>query len=230
MNDQVTAYTALVYLPEGFNALEAVGFTEAIGLVPGFTVLTVADKAGPVVSDSGTVVLTAQAGIDDIDNADILYIPGGRIVPSLKDERLLTWIRKVDAGTRFTTALCVGRALLGAAGLLHGVRVAAQPVPLPEQGAVEVPDRLVAHGKYVTGANAVSSLDVALHVAAQFTDAPTARAIQTALEYDVDVWGPPFPARPLPHPAPEELAVLMSLMSGGMRERILRELQSLSVS
>lgn len=229
MNDHVTEHTALVYLLEGFNALEAIGFIEAIGLVPGFTVVTVADHAGPVASDSDAVVLTARAGVGDIDTADVLYIPGGRIVPSLEDERLLSWIRTVDAGTRFTAALCVGRALLGAAGLLDGVRVAAQPVPLPGHGAVEVPDRLVADGKYVTGANAVSSLDVGLHVAGHFTDAPTARAIQTALEYDVDVWGPPFPARPLPHPAPEELAVLMSLMSGGMRARILRELHTLSV-
>ena len=216
--------TAVVYLPDGFNALEAIGFAEAIGLLPDFRTRFVAAAAGPVVSDSGAVTIVAEAGVDEIDGAEILMVPGGRIVGLMQDERTLEWVRRIDAGTRFTTAMCVGRGLLAAAGLLEGVRVAAQPVPLPARGAVEVPLRMVADGKYVTGANASSSLDLGLYLCAQYTDEPTARAIQVSLEYDVDVWGPPYPPRDLPEPGPEELAALMGLVSTGTRADIVREI------
>lgn len=216
--------TAVVYLPDGFNALEAIGFAEAIGLVPGLRTVFVADRPGPVVSDSGDVTLTAAAGIDEVEAAEILMVPGGRVVSLFDDDRTTSWIRRIDAGTRFTTAMCVGRGLLGAAGLLDGVRVAAQPVPLPTFGAVEVPMRLVADGKVVTGANASSSLDLGLHVASHYVDEPTARAIQVSLEYDVETWGPPFPPRDLPEPGPAELAALMGLVSTGTRADIVREI------
>jgi putative intracellular protease/amidase len=222
--EQVKTRTVLVYLPDGFNALEAIGFAEAMSLLPGFATVFVADRPGPVTSDGGAVVLTAQAGIDDIDTAEILMVPGGRVVGLLDDDRTLAWFRTIDATTRFTTAMCVGRAVLGAAGLLDGVRVAAQPVPLPDYGAVEVPMRLVVDGKFITGANASSSLDVGLHVAAQYVDTPTARAIQVSLEYDVEVWAPPFPPRDLPEPGPHELSALMGLMSTGTRAQIVQEI------
>lgn len=218
------ARTAVVYLPDGFNALEAVGFAEAVGLLPGFQVLTVADQRGPVTNDGGGLVFDARAGIDEVDAADVLMIPGGRIAPLLSDDRTLAWVRTIHARTRFTTAMCVGRAVLGAAGLLDGVRVAAQPVPLPAHGAIEVPARLVVDGKIVTGANASSSLDVGLHVVAQYVDQTTARAIQVALEYDADTWAPPFPARGLPELGPAELEALFGLMSTGTRAAIVREL------
>lgn len=217
---------AAVYLPAGVNALEAVGFAEAVGLLPGVRVVLVADRAGPVVSDGGGVALQAEAGIDDLDAATLLHVPGGRVVPLLTDERTLAWVRRVHAGTRFTTAMCVGRAVLGAAGLLRGVQVAAQPaVPLPDDGAVEVPDRIVADGRIVTGANAASALDLGLHVVGRLADAATARAVQVALEYDVDHWGPPFASRPLPAPTEAEIATLMSLMTAGTRAEIIAELQ-----
>lgn len=217
--------TAVCYIPAHFNALEAVGFAEAIGLVPGFKVLIVADKPGPIASDGGSVELTAKAGIDDIDSADVLFLGSGRIVPLLSDERLLTWIRRIHATTRFTTAICVGRFLLGAAGLLEGVRVVHQPVPLPAYGAIEVSERLHIDGKIITAANAASGLDLGLHVAARYVDESTARAIQVSLEYDADTWAPPFPPRKLAPPTPHELEALIGLMTkgSGVRPAIMKE-------
>jgi transcriptional regulator GlxA family with amidase domain len=217
--------TAVCYLPQHFNALEAVGFAEAIGLVPGFDVRFVGDKAGPIQSDGGSVELTAQASFKDVTSADVLFIGSGRVVHLLSDERLLTWIRELHAKTEFTTAVCVGRFLLGAAGLLDGVRVVHQPVPLPAYGAIEVHERLHAHGKIITAANAASGIDLGLHVAARYADQAAARAMQVALEYDVDTWAPPFAPRELPPPTPDELNALMGLMThGAIRPSIMKEI------
>jgi transcriptional regulator GlxA family with amidase domain len=217
--------TAVCFLPQHFNALEVVGFVEAVGLLPGFKVVIVADKAGPVASDGGAVELTAQAGIDDVDSADVLFLGSGRVIGLLSDDRLLTWVRAVHATTRFTTAICVGRFILGAAGLLEGVRVVHQPLPLPSYGAIEVPERLYVDGKIITAANAASGIDLGLHVVGQYVDESTARAIQVSLEYDADTWAPPFPPRKLPPPTPKELEALMGLMmnGSGARPSIMKE-------
>lgn len=223
MSDE-TIRKAVVYLPRGYNALEAVGFMEVLSLLPGFRSVVAAARPGPIVSDSGALTIVAEVGFDDIDAAELLLIPGGRIVELLEDDDFLAWVKTIDATTRFTTAMCVGRAVLGAAGLLNGVHVAAQPVPLPGYGAIEVPMRLVSDGKIVTGANATSSIDLGLHIAAQYVDPATARAIQVSLEYDADSWEPPYPPRNLPEPGPGELAALMSLVSTGARAEIVREI------
>lgn len=213
-----------VYLADGFNATEVVGVVEVLGLVPGLQVVTVADRPGPVSSDGRTVTMTAEAGIDDVETAEVLFVPGCRFVPLLEDERLLGWIRGIDAGSRFTAAMCVGRALLGAAGLLRGRRVAFQPVPLPDDGTVPVEHRLVVDGKYVTGANAVSSFDLGRYLAAQYLSAEEARAVQFLVEYDVDSWGPPFPERPLHQPDVTLQALFPRLMDGGIRPQIMADL------
>lgn len=219
--------TVVVFLPEAFNALEMVGFTEALSLVPGTEIVVVADRPGTVTSDSGLEV-TASAGIDDVDSAEILLFGSGRIVTLLDDQRTLDWVRRIDSSTRFTTAMCVGRAVLGAAGLLDGVSVAASAVPLPAFGAVEVPQRLVADGKFITGANTSSAIDLGIHVASHYLDEAAARALQVVMEYDVDTWHPPYAGRELPEVGPEVMGALGGLISGTLRERLVRELFDLS--
>ena len=40
----------------------------------------------------------------------------------MHDEELLGWLREVDRHTKWTTSVCTGSLLLGAAGLLEGRR------------------------------------------------------------------------------------------------------------
>ena len=80
-----------------------------------------ADRTG-VVGKHGTRV-NADATIDEVrpEDFDALVIPGGR-GPALlrKDERVLDFTRRFDAGGKPLAAICHGPQVLASAGLLQG--------------------------------------------------------------------------------------------------------------
>ncbi len=90
------------------------------------------------------------------------------------------------------TSVCTGSLVLGAAGLLDGVRSTchwASRHLLAELGAVPVGERVVRDGRHLSGGGVTAGMDFALVLAAELAGADVARGIQLALEYDPQ---PPF--------------------------------------
>jgi transcriptional regulator GlxA family with amidase domain len=110
-----------------------------------------------------------------------------------RDEKLLEWVRKVDAGTTWTASVCSGSVILAAAGLLQGKRATSHWLAVPTLkafGATPVSDeRIVTEGKIVTGAGVSAGIDLAMWLAGQIAGEAKAKAIQLAIEYDPQ---PPF--------------------------------------
>ena len=53
----------------------------------------------------------------------MVLVPGGEgNRPLLRDEPVLAWLRSAHEGTRFTSSVCTGALVLGAAGILDGLR------------------------------------------------------------------------------------------------------------
>ncbi|SHF07802.1 DJ-1/PfpI family protein [Streptoalloteichus hindustanus] len=176
-----------------FTALDAVGPYEVLRLVPGAEVLFVAAEAGPVRADSGALAITADAALDEVDACDVLVVPGGpgsRRPPAA----LAPWLAKIHETTRWTTSVCTGALLLGAAKILDGLDATTHwgaVEQLEAFGARYLPDRVVfqdAH-RVVTAAGVSSGIDMALALAARLTDQVTAEAVQLVVEYDPQ---PPF--------------------------------------
>src|SRR6185369_8032745 len=106
-----------------FTALDAVGPYTVLAFAPGFTVTFVAGAPGPVVDDRGCLALSATASYADLPRPDVVLVPGGPgTQEALADEALVGWIRGAHEHTRWTTSVCAGSFLLGAAGLLGGRR------------------------------------------------------------------------------------------------------------
>jgi transcriptional regulator GlxA family with amidase domain len=103
------------------------------------------------------------------------------------DEPTLAWIRAMHATTTWTTSVCTGALLLGAAALLEGLdatthwRVRAS---LTRFGANPGEDRVVERGRIIACAGVSAGIDMALVLAARLSDDLTAQAIQLAIEYD----------------------------------------------
>src|SRR5581483_5063929 len=96
-----------------YTALDAVGPYTVLAFAPGCTVTFVAAAPGPVVDDRGHLALSAAASYADLPDPDVIVVPGGIGTRSaLADEALVGW----------TTSVCAGAFLLGAAGLLRGRR------------------------------------------------------------------------------------------------------------
>ena len=113
----------------------------------------------------------------------------------MRDEaRVLDWIRTAHETSQWTTSVCTGSLILGAAGLLEGLRATSHWTGLDvlrDYGAEPTLERVVVQGKIVTAAGVSSGIDMALWLAAQVAGEAIAHAIQLAIEYDPQ---PPFDA------------------------------------
>jgi transcriptional regulator GlxA family with amidase domain len=151
-------------------------------------------EARPYGTDGG-LQLIAEATLDDVPAPDVIVVPGGTGTrDALRDERLIDWIRAADATSTWTTSVCTGALLLGAAGLLDGRRATthwAYIDDLARYGAEPTSERVVREGRIVTSAGVSSGIDMALTLAAEIAGDDVAQAIQLRIEYDPM---PPFDA------------------------------------
>jgi transcriptional regulator GlxA family with amidase domain len=186
--------TSILIYP-GFTALDAIGPYEVLRSAPGWEVEFVASARGEVRADSGAVGLSADRSLDEVTSADIVLVPGGHGNRKLlADEELLSWLREIDRTSTWTTSVCTGSLLLGAAGLLAGKRATGHWLflePLREYGADPVGGRYVEDGKTITAAGVSAGIDMALHLVGRQLGPEVAQAVQLGIEYDPS---PPFDA------------------------------------
>lgn len=177
------------------TALDAVGPYEVLQRVPSLDVVFVGHRGGEVRTDNGMLGLTCDAEFDEVARPDVLLVPGGVGTRALlRDSAMLDWIRRVHPHTLFTTSVCTGSLMLGAAGLLEGLTAtthwSAQDI-LASLGALYVPERVVEHlpQRIITAAGVSSGIDMALRLVELLVDRQAAEASQLMIEYDPN---PPF--------------------------------------
>ena len=189
---------------EQLTALDAIGPYEVLRSVPGWEVKFVGPEKGPVRTDSGALGLNADFSLEEVTEADIVLVPGGEgNRPLMTDETVLTWLRDLDRQTKWTTSVCTGSLVLGAAGLLEGKRATSHWLfreQLREFGAEPVEERFVEDGKTITAAGVSAGIDMALHLVGREVGPEVAQAVQLGIEYDPQ---PPYDAgAPAKAPAP----------------------------
>jgi len=198
---------------DGITALDAVGPYEVLRSVPGWEVEFVAASSGEKRTDSGHLGISADRALADVTATDIVLVPGGKgNRPLLEDEAVLGWLREIDRTTKWTTSVCTGSLVLGAAGLLDGKRATGHWLylePLREYGADPVGGRFVEDGKVLTAAGVSAGIDMALHLVGREAGPEVAEAVQLALEYDPQ---PPFDAGS-PAKAPTAIVELVTAVS-----------------
>jgi transcriptional regulator GlxA family with amidase domain len=180
---------------DGITALDAVGPYEVLGRPPGWEVEFVGKSRGEVRSDSGALGLSADRALDEVEQSDILLVPGGKGNRRLlQDEEVLGWVRRLDQESTWTTSVCTGSLVLGAAGLLDGRRATGHWLYLEmlrQFGAEPVRERWVEDGKLLTAAGVSAGIDMALYLVGLEAGPEAAQAVQLAIEYDPQ---PPFDA------------------------------------
>jgi len=201
-------------LYDRFTALDAIGPYEVLLRLPGARVRFVGTRAGEFRTDSRMLTLVAEASLDEVPTPDIVCVPGGTgTFEALSDEKLVGWIRSADETSSWTTSVCTGSLLLGAAGLLDGLTATthwAAREMLKQYGASPVAQRVVEHGKVLMAAGVSSGIDMALVLAARIAGEETAQAIQLGIEYDPE---PPFDSGSLEKAPPEVVDALRALLA-----------------
>ena len=175
------------------TALDAVGPYEVLSRIPEVDLRFVAKEPGEKRTDTGALGITADVALADFADPDILLVPGGEgNRPLMEDAEVLDWIRAAHEGAKWTTSVCTGSLVLGAAGLLEGRRATshwAYRHELANFGAEPVAERVVVDGDVVTAAGVSAGIDMALQLTALEYGPELASGIQLGIEYDPE---PPF--------------------------------------
>ncbi|HKA03416.1 MAG TPA: DJ-1/PfpI family protein [Acidimicrobiales bacterium] len=214
---------ALAVFPE-LTALDILGPYQVLTRLPGATVRFVSAQRGQVRDDLGLVAFPVEHTYDDVTAPDVVVVPGGTITRRMAKhgDPIVPWIRAVHPTTTYTTSVCTGSLLLGAAGILTGLDATshwAALEPLEEYGARPTLQRVVEQGKIITAAGVSSGIDMALVLAARLAGDAAAQGIQLGIEYDPQ---PPFDAGS-PEKAPP-------VVVAAVRARIGRRIEEMAVS
>jgi len=105
---------------------------------------------------------------------------------------VLDWVRSIHAKTTWTTSVCTGSLILGAAGILSGIKATTHWAALDrlkKWGANPIEERIVESGKIITAAGVSAGIDMALALAAKISGERVAKSLQLGIEYDPE---PPF--------------------------------------
>ncbi|GAA1510347.1 DJ-1/PfpI family protein [Streptomyces synnematoformans] len=179
-----------VVLYDGFSLLDPTGPVEVLSRLPGAEITMVAERRGPVRTDTGHTAVVADRSFAETGRLDVVLVPGAGnrgTVAAMENPAILRFLRRAHRRTRFTTSVCTGSLVLGAAGLL-GTRAttywASKDYLQTTFGVTYVPERYVHDGKVITAAGVSAGVDMSLYLAALLTDELTARAVQLAVEYD----------------------------------------------
>ena len=197
------------------TALDAIGPYEVLSRLPDAEVVFVSEHAGMKRSDRGSLGLHADRSIDEVTAADILVVPGGPGAREdvVKNPRVLEWVRDIDRGTTWTTSVCTGAIVLGAAGLLRGLDATthwAHLERLRDYGANPVSRRVVEQGKIITAAGVSSGIDMALRLAQIVAGDRVAQSLQLWIEYDP---APPFDSGSPAKASAETIRLTRSMMT-----------------
>jgi transcriptional regulator GlxA family with amidase domain len=196
MNESAKPLQIAILLYPGVTALDAAGPWEVLSRMPDTEVRFVGKEVGPVMTEGGVLFLGVTHTLGETPSPDVVLVPGGTTTPGqMVDDEVLDWLRTVHQTTTWTTSVCTGALILGAAGILKGMPATTHWYKmgvLKIMGAKPQPDqRIVRAGKIVTAAGVSAGIDLGLWLAGEIVGRERAQAIQLTIEYDPH---PPFDA------------------------------------
>ncbi len=160
-------------------------FTES----PAFSVLTVAENAGPVLTRGGLSV-NPHYLLSDCPQPDVLLVPGGQGTrKEMHNQALIDWIMRASGKAELVLSVCTGALLLAKAGLLDGLEATTHhgAIDLLRQTAptttVQADRRFVDNGRVVCSAGIAAGIDMSLHVVSRLLGREVADKTARQMDY-----------------------------------------------
>lgn len=159
-----------------FRQLRTSGLGDAV-------LVGVGAEHGEVVGVGGR--LTVDATFDETPAPDVVLVPGGLGVDrTAHDERLVSWLRRVEPGCQWVAASSTGTVVVAAAGLLGDHPAATHWLAgdkLAEYGSSASQERIVEVGHVLTCHGHISAMDVALLMILRLYNRSTADQVRAEL-------------------------------------------------
>jgi len=211
-----------IALYPGLTVLDAIGPYQVLSQVPGDEVVLCAERTGRLTDDNGLLHFDIEHTFADVPRPNLLLVPGGFITRKMARDRgpIVDWIAAAHPTTAYTTSVCTGALLLGAAGILDGLDATTHWSAYDElatYGARPTEQRVVQQGKVWTAAGVSAGIDLALTLLAEIYGPEMSQAVQLGIEYDPQ---PPFDAGS-PSKAPADVLELVRAVSAEKTAAIL---------
>ena len=186
---KVQIKTVGILLYDNYAVLDAMGPYHVLSELMGAKVFFVGRHKGLITTGNGMKV-QCDTSINEVKQLDILVIPGGlnETYAATKDTALLSWIRGIDAHSKYTTSVCTGAWILAATGLLkdheatthwYGKKI------LKDQFGINAQNkRYVQSGKYWTSAGVSAGIDMSLGLVNDIMGENYTQTVMLDLEYD----------------------------------------------
>jgi len=157
-----------------------------------FNVYTVAVDSLEIISQ-GFLKITADYMIDNSPLPDILVIPGGNSLSQVNNEKLISWIARVNKKAVYMLSVCNGVRLLAKTGALDGKRATSHFRAI-DNLTKEFPKvkmvrnkRFVDNGRIITTEGVSAGIDGALYLLSKMFNKETADKVARQMMYD---WKP----------------------------------------
>ena len=139
---------------------------------------------------SNGITINVDKSIAEVTKLVVLLIPGGAGGTAMQtiEPEVLNWIQQIDQTSIYTTSVCTGAWILGAAGLLEGKDASTHWYRANEMltkfGAYYTGKRWTRDGKYWTSAGDTAGLDMSLALVNHLFGKEYTQAVMLDLEYD----------------------------------------------
>lgn len=190
--EQATAKDTLhigIMVYDGFFTLDAIGPLAVLSQLEEARVELIRVGDDEQIQSGRTHLIVPQS-IADVTTLDLLLVPGGAdgTWDMTQNTEVLDWIRLIDGNSRYTTSVCTGSWVLGAAGLLENRRATTNwyraSQMMERYGAQFEAARYTSDGKYWTSAGVSAGIDMSFALLEALHDKPTAQAAMMRLHYD----------------------------------------------
>ncbi|MBZ4190538.1 DJ-1/PfpI family protein [Niabella beijingensis] len=215
---KVEIKTVGIFLYDGYSPLDAMGPYSVLTHLMGSKVFFIAKHKG-IVEDGAGLKVQVDTSIDEVKHLDILLMPGGLATTyeQTKDDELLSWIRSIDSTSKYTTSVCTGAWILGAAGLLKDKEATThwygKKILAADYGAKIQNTRYTHSGKYWTSAGVSAGIDMSLALINEIAGEKYTKAAMLDLEYDPQ---PPFKGGNETNSDKDMVDGMRALYDGGM--------------
>lgn len=181
----MTKEKILVPLAEGFEEIEAVTIIDVLRRA-GLDVTVAGLEPGPVTGSHG-IPLTPDANLGDVDTSafTMIVLPGGMAGTGrlMRDERVLSLVRRLHSQGQRTAAICAAPLVLHAAGVVAGVPITAHPSVRENLTGADVRSepRVIRSGPITTSQGAGTAMDFALALVAELCGEAKAKELGQAM-------------------------------------------------
>jgi len=179
---------------EGFELLDIYGPLEMFGMLGALgkkiDIVMIGETTGPVKSGAGPCGYIDRS-FSQIDNIDILLIPGGiGTRTEINNRKLINSLKKLSNKASYTATICTGSALLAKTGLLDGIKATSNKMAfqwVTEQGPKVKwihKARWVEDGKFFTSSGVSAGMDMTLGLIEKIYDKDKSLKVANLAEYE----------------------------------------------